>query len=188
MYKLQTLKTGFDQVVDFSKYREDYYLYFVQGHKEGIKSEYFNLVLEAQSGFSSEQLESLDYIQCSSPIPIFSKKFVVLFEEQFKGVMEFHPCIIKYEHRDYNFFMGDIQNKENIINESLSGVFTLSDGSSMIDEPVVYFNIDYPFVILRDSTWMSSYIVSEVFKCFVEKNNLKMECELIKNRFRSDTE
>ena len=51
----------------------------------------------------------------------------------------------------------------------------LSDGNKIVDEPIIIKeNVNEDLLIVRDSTYRSKIIVSDLFKEIVEKEQLKV--------------
>ena len=62
-----------------------------------------------------------------------------------------------------------------VIDYEKSGYRILSDGNEIVDEPIIIKeNVDEELLIVRDSTYKSKIIVSNLFKKIVEKEQLNV--------------
>ena len=61
-----------------------------------------------------------------------------------------------------------------VIDYEKSGYRILSDGNKIVDEPIIKENVDEELLIVRDSTYKSKIIVSNLFKKIVEKEQLNV--------------
>lgn len=62
-----------------------------------------------------------------------------------------------------------------IIDYGKSGYRMLSDGSKIVNEPIIIKeDVDEKMLIVRDSTYKSKIVVSDLFKQFVENEKLSV--------------
>lgn len=75
MYRIEQVGTGLQQTVSFKSEADAnrYWKFFVE-NKDVVRAEDVNPLLIADVGYSLRQLKRLDFLNCISPIPIFSEK------------------------------------------------------------------------------------------------------------------
>lgn len=93
----------------------------------------------AQDGFTPKLLLNADYLDDvrMGNIPIFSKKFVEALGDKLQEYIEFYPCLIYLHDVEYPFYLARIKNRLSVIDEQKSGYRILTDGSKIIDEPII---------------------------------------------------
>lgn len=131
----------------------------------------------AQKGFTHQLLAQADYLENSrfGGIPLFSQRFMERTKQYLSGKIDFHPCQILLNDVTYVFYLGRIKCIKPIIDYEKSGYRILTDGSRILSEPkVIKASIDEKMLIVRDATYKSTFVVSELFKQMVEKEKLKV--------------
>jgi len=172
-----TLLNKRDSYIELQGSWDTFDKYFVK-NTDNSKIKYLNKITAiAQSGLSKKSLSELDYLKDATGkmIPVFSKKFVEKMDNHLKDFVEYYPCTVILDGNEYPFYIAQIKNKCNAIDFEKSGKRKLTDGSDILDEPVVIKpEIDKKLLIIRDTKYESQVIVSELFKSIVEENKLKI--------------
>lgn len=141
-----------------------------------IKNVKFSAV--AQSGFTKKTLLEVDYLNDirMGNIPVFSERFVDCMNEYLSHVVEFYPCNILFDGRDYKFYISRIKQILPAIDKEASGYRLLADGSRIIDEPIIIRKeVEQSLLIVRDVSYKSIVIVSELFKEIAFKKKMKIK-------------
>jgi predicted small secreted protein len=151
--------------------------YFVK-NIDNEKIKYLNKITAIpQSGITKKLLSELDYLGdvTGKCVPVFSKRFIEKMNEHLNNFVEFFPCTVILNENDYLFYIAQIKNKYAVIDLEKSGKRKLTDGSNILDLPVIIKNeIDEKLLIIRDAEYENHVIVSELFKKIVEENKLKV--------------
>ena len=153
------------------------YEFFVLNKDSKIMN-YIRLRAKGQRGLTGKMLESLDYLQpLGWNIPVFSNRFVDKLSDSLRNCLGFYPCsIYNKTGGEYEFYFGRILNILPVIDEEKSGYRLLTDGSKIIDEPVIIRQeIDESLLMVRDLNEPATPVVSSLFKQMVEENNLKIK-------------
>jgi hypothetical protein len=132
----------------------------------------------AQSGFTKKTLLDMDYLHDirMGNIPVFSERFVDSMNEYLHQMVDFYPCRVLLNGDDYQFYISRIKQVLSVIDKDASGYRTLTDGSKIIDEPIIIKQtIEQSLLIVRDADYKSIVIVSELFKDIATKKKLKMK-------------
>ena len=131
----------------------------------------------AQKGFTHKLLSQTDYLINArfGGIPVFSERFIERTRLYLSDKISFYPCQILLNNKSYNFFLCRIKQIMPVIDYEKSGYRILSDGNKIVDEPIIIKeNVDEELLIVRDSTYKSKIIVSNLFKKIVEKEQLNV--------------
>ena len=131
----------------------------------------------AQKGFTHKLLSQTDYLINArfGGIPVFSERFIEKTRLYLSDKISFYPCQILLNNKSYNFFLCRIKQIMPVIDYEKSGYRILSDGNKIVDEPIIIKeNVDEELLIVRDSTYKSKIIVSNLFKKIVEKEQLNV--------------
>ena len=131
----------------------------------------------AQKGFTHKLLSQTDYLINArfGGIPVFSERFIERTRLYLSDKISFYPCQILLNNKSYNFFLCRIKQIMPVIDYEKSGYRILSDGNKIVDEPIIIKeNVNEELLIVRDSTYKSKIIVSNLFKKIVEKEQLNV--------------
>ena len=131
----------------------------------------------AQSGFTDKLLSQTDYLENASfgGIPVFSERFAGKMGQYLSGKVEFYPCQISLGENRYNFYLCRVKNIMPIIDYEKSGFRLLTDGSKIVDEPIIIKeDVDKNLLIVRDSKYKPTVVVSDLFKEIAEKEKMKI--------------
>ncbi|MHC6202138.1 hypothetical protein ACYULU_02975 [Breznakiellaceae bacterium SP9] len=176
-YFLETLLNKRNNYIEIQGSAVTINKYFVK-NIDNEKIKYLNKITAIpQSGISKKSLSELDYLDDATGkcVPIFSSRFVERMDEHLKNFVEYYPCTVILDGNDYLFYIAQIKNKYSTIDYDKSGKRKLTDGSDIIDEPIVIKpEIDEKLLIIRDTEYENQVIVSELFKKIVEENKLKI--------------
>lgn len=131
----------------------------------------------AQNGFTHKLLSQTDYLENVrfGGIPIFSERFVRLTSKYLSDKVDFYPCQIFLGSDYYIFYLCRVKNIIHIIDYEKSGYRKLTDGSNIIDEPIIIRdNIDENLLVIRDCEYKSTVVVSDLFKQIAEKEKFNI--------------
>lgn len=131
----------------------------------------------AQKGFTDTLLSQTDYLKNSrfGGIPVFSERFIKKTKKILSGKVDFYPCQILLNEKSHNFFLCRVKQSMPIIDYGKSGYRMLSDGNKIVNEPIIIKeDVDEKMLIVRDSTYKSKIVVSDLFKQFVENEKLSV--------------
>lgn len=176
MFIINQHETNADQIVYFKSQSDSqrYWDFFIE-NKNVIPFQYVNPLLFAGKGYTYNQIQKLDFLNCIVPIPVFSCRFVKKYKELLKSELQFFPCKIKIKDKTIDFFLGRILKSDNILDLKRSGSRTLTDGSSLPDVPFFYQKRNDNFYVLRDCLFKSHYIVSKCFADLCEEFNIEVK-------------
>lgn len=131
----------------------------------------------AQKGFTYKLLSQTDYLVNArfGGIPIFSERFMKKTSQYLSDKIDFHLCKILLNEKSCNFYLGKIKHILPIIDYEKSGYRQLANGHKILSEPtIIKEDIDEKLLIIRDSTYKSIFVVSDLFKQIIEKEKLKI--------------
>lgn len=131
----------------------------------------------AQKGFTHKLLAQTDFLINArfGGIPVFSERFMERTNQYLSDKINFYPCQILLNEKSYNFFLCRVKHIMPIIDYEKSGYMMLSDGSKIVDEPIIIKeDVDEDLLIVRDSTYKSIIVVSDLFKQIVENEKLNV--------------
>jgi hypothetical protein len=162
------------------KYNQKYHDYFVSNIGDGKFLNYVTVPFIAQEGYTNNNIEQEDFLDCINNIPIFSEYFVNIMKNDFSEEMDFIKCNVKCSGKIYNYYIGKIIKTKKFIDEENSEYRNLSDGSKIINTIKYYQNINEgDFIIARDITYNFIFLVNDKFKELIDKNNLKIKLKEI---------
>ena len=126
MFIINQHETNADQIVYFKSQSDSqrYWDFFIE-NKNVIPFQYVNPLLFAGKGYTYNQIQKLDFLNCIVPIPVFSCRFVKKYKELLKSELQFFPCKIKIKDKTIDFFLGRILKSDNILDLKRSGSRTL---------------------------------------------------------------
>jgi hypothetical protein len=162
-------------IIDMEKFNRKYYEFFIEQKGDGKFLNYTTVKFKAQEGYTVDNIEMEDFINCTTPIPIFSEHFVNSVSKYLADDISFYPCIIICEGKIFTFYIGKILKNGSIVNEELSEYRQLRDGSNVIHRIKYNENLtnDEQY-IARDQKKTYIYAVSEKFKRLAESKNLNI--------------
>jgi hypothetical protein len=131
----------------------------------------------AQKGLTHKLLSQTDYLKNArfGGIPLFSERFMEKTNQYLSDKINFYPCQILLNEESYNFHLCRVKHIMPIIDYEKSGYRMLTDGSKILSEPIIIKeDIDEKLLIVRDSTYKSTFVVSDLFKQIVENEKLKI--------------
>lgn len=181
LYELRTSILNELAIVDLSSIKEkdyeEYYNYFIEGLNDRKFLEHQKLVFTAQQGYNSNNIEKIDYLKCSSSVPIFSQQFVEILQDKLRQDMEFIPCKVICDNISYDFYVGRILNFIQLIDKEKSEYYELSEGEKIMDIPVFSSSVNTDFYIARDSEEKNLYAITDKMKeVLIEHNfNIKLK-------------
>lgn len=176
-YFLQTSTNKKSTLIELEGSYEKIRNFFLSNGKDEMFEKYLGLTAIAQKGFTNKMLNELDYLEDirMGNIPVFSERFKRIMEPYLTNIVDFYPCQINLNDNLYRFYAVRIKNIIPIIDYEKSGYRTLTDGSKIVSEPIIIKgNINPNILIIRDSKYKSTVVVSEVFKQIVESKKLKV--------------
>lgn len=180
MFELNQLGTNFNQIVRFKSLSDSqrYYKYFVE-NENVITSKFVNPILIAEKGYTKKLMNTLDFLNCILPIPVFSQRFVDEKREELENELVFYPCTVLRESEKINFFIARILKFRDIFDIQHSGKRQLIDGTFIPDIPYYYKEPNDDFYIVRDLTYKNRYVVSDKFKEMC--NDMKIDFTQVNN-------
>ncbi len=173
--KLYKITTTLEDHPDFTarlrKRTDEIYSFFSfnQGDVEKMKRRRIDFV--AGSGYTLENIEKTDYINCSPPL-LFSKKFVETIGNELGEEVEFFPCNLICQQANLNWYAARIMRKIPIIDKESSKYSILSEGEKVIRIARYRKDIEERFFIARDEENIAYWVVSELFMNLCKNNNL----------------
>lgn len=180
MFKIGQIETNSNQIIHFKSQSDSqrYWKFFVE-NEDIILPHYVNPLLIAEKGYTQQQIQTLDFLNCILPIPLFSERFVEKNSDILKNEILFFPCKIKKEKDITEFFLGRILRSGDILDVQHSGSRRLMDGTQIPDIPFMYRIEAEDFYILRDKIYKSHYIISKKFASLCEGFNLELKSVVI---------
>lgn len=179
LYELRTNILNELAIVDLSSIKEkdysEYYNYFIEGFNDREFLTHKKLVFTAQQGYNSDNIEKIDYLKCSSPVPIFSQRFVEALQDNLEQDIEFIPCKVICNNISYDFYVGRILKFLPLIDKEKSEYYELSEGEKIIDIPVFSSSVNTDFYIARDSEEKYIYAITDRMKEFLIKHNFNVK-------------
>lgn len=173
LYELCHQVDNRDSYIDFErKYIPNIFRFFIMDVDSAvIKKE---LTASAQSGLTENLLSNLDAVNATINIPIFSENFKIKVGKALFEDVIFHPCLINGKHK---YYVCKIKTKCQLIDYDKSEYLKLSDPSDkpILSSPVYLSNTPESFYIARDIMGSTKFLVSELFKDLVVKNNLNIK-------------
>ena len=148
---------------------------FFSDQREPIEN--LELTAIAQEELTKEILLEVDYLRdlIMGGIPVFSARFKEVIQPHLNGEMDFVPCKVLVKNDFYLFYAVRINTIMPIIDYEKSGHRELARGGTIIDPPIIIKeDIDPNFLIVRDAKYKSNFVVSNILKELIEKENLKV--------------
>ena len=176
-YFLTTVVNKKDTLIELNGSYEKMAKYFFSDIEDKRYFENVKFSGIAQKGFTHKLLSQTDYLINArfGGIPVFSERFIERTRLYLSDKISFYPCQILLNNKSYNFFLCRIKHIMPVIDYEKSGYRILSDGNKIVDEPIIIKeNVDEELLIVRDSTYKSKIIVSNLFKKIVEKEQLNV--------------
>jgi hypothetical protein len=176
LYELCPLLFSPYALIDMEKFNKKYYEYFVLNNGDGKFLNYTTINFKAQEGYNKNNIIEEDFLDCSTPMPIFSKHFINILENKFIGEMDFIKCNVKCEETIFEYYIGKIIKTKELVDKENTEYRELSDGSKAIS--IIKYNkkiLEEDFIIARDATYKFVFLANEKFKEIVEENNIKIK-------------
>ncbi|EJK0523834.1 hypothetical protein NKL93_001812 [Salmonella enterica] len=177
LYELCLQVDNKDSYIDFERrYAPDIFKFFIMDVDSAvIKKE---LMAFAQSGLTENLLSNLDAVNATINIPIFSENFKIKVGEALSEDVIFYPCLINDK---YKYYACKIKTKYQLIDYSKSEYLKLldPDDKPILSSPVYLSNTSENFYIARDIMENTKFLVSELFKELIVKNNLNIKLKEI---------
>jgi hypothetical protein len=137
--------------------------------------EYVDLRARAQSGYRASDLEEIDYVESTSPVPIFSKRFVDLIGQTLEDELVFHPCVIECEGSDYEFFAARTLLRLDLVDAARSSSRPLPDGGTSLTKLAYLDESRTDFHIARDRNEVFDLVVTDAMRSLCETHDLNMD-------------
>ena len=175
--KLYKITTTLEEHPDFTarlknRTNEIYSFFsFNHGDVEQMKNKKIDFL--AGAGYTLENIEKTDYINCSPPL-LFSERFVEKIGNELSNEVEFFPCNLICKGISLNWYAARIMRKMAIIDKEASTYSILSEGEKVIRIAKYRNDIDEKFYIARDDENIPYWVVSELFMELCKKNNLSI--------------
>lgn len=146
---------------------------------ESASSELDNIVFNASSKgeISPGILQKTDFLKNArfGGIPIFSERFKEKMSKYLANQVCFYPCCVTVDNEQSTFFLCRIKNVVPIIDYENSAFRILTDGSQILDDPIVIKDdIEEALLIVQDTMYPSVIVVSDLFKKFAEKEGMNI--------------
>jgi hypothetical protein len=124
--------------------------------------------------YSDTLLNELDYFNASIGIPIVSKRFRDVLQDTTDDV-DFVPCTALRGPEKRDVYAMRVKRRIDLIDKSASGFRKLTDGSSILQQPV-YRSLDIPaFFVARDVNYAERLVASGLFVDVVVGHRLRLE-------------
>ena len=163
-------------LIDIEKFRKIYYDFFIKLEGDGKFLNFTTIKFKAQEGFTKNNIREEDFLNCSTPLPVFSERFVRSVSKELVNDLQFYPCTVVCDGNNYNFFIGKILRYELLINEELSDYRLLCDGTKIISRVKYNEKIkNEEIFIARDIKELYIFLVNENFKHLIESKGLNIK-------------
>lgn len=175
LYKITTTLEGHpDYGAKFKKDADEIFSFFRLniGDEEKIKKRKLEFV--AGAGYTLENLEKTDYVDCSSAL-LFSKRFVEKVGNSLKEEMQFFSCSLICQKVNLDWYAAKIIRNIPLIDKEASTYWSLSDGEEVLDVVKYRGDIAEQFYIARDDESVTDWVVSELFMELCENNRLQID-------------
>ncbi|WP_155522028.1 hypothetical protein [Xanthomonas translucens] len=172
-YSLQTAISNELVIVDFAGSRNRLVEYFVLDG-DGKFLNFVELRARVQSGYVGSDLEGVDYIESTSPVPIFSKRFVDVVGSILKDELIFHPCLVECEGIEYEFFAAKTLLRLELVDVKNSVGRPLPDGGVSLTKLAYFDESRTDFCIARDKSEVFDLVVTDKLRSLCEMHNLKI--------------
>lgn len=175
--KLYKITTTLEEHPDFTarltKRTDEIYSFFSfnQGDEEKMKRRRIDFV--AGAGYTLENIEKTDYINCSPPL-LFSKKFVERIGNELIDEVQFFPCNLICQQVNLDWYAARIMRRSSIIDKEASTYSILSGGEKVIRIAKYRNDIEERFYIARDEENIPYWVVSELFMELCKNNDLSI--------------
>ena len=180
LYKLKPVLFSQLAIIDMEKFNKKYYEYFVQNAGDGKFTNHVTIEFNAQEAYTQNNIIKEDFLECSTPIPIFSENFVNALKNNLIGEIEFFKCYVKCESKKFEYFIGKIIKTKDLIDTNKSEYRELEDGSKVIKKINFFENIEENnFLIARDTKEKYVFLVNDRFKELIEKEDLNIKLKKI---------
>ncbi len=151
------------------------YFSFGNGDEEVVKK---NLEFIAGTGYTLENIEKTDYIDCCPPL-LFSKKFVERIGDELNKEMQFIPCKLLCQGVILDWYAARIVRDFPILDKEMTTYSIVSSGQKVVRIPKYRHDIQEKFFIARDEEYIPYWVVSELFMDLCNENGLAIEfCEV----------
>ena len=173
--KLYKITTTLEEHPDFTaklmKRTDEIYSFFSfnKGDVEKMKRKKIDFI--AGTGYTLENVEKTDYINCSPPL-LFSNKFVERIGNKLGDEVQFFPCNLICQQVNLNWYAARIMRKIPIIDKEASTYSILSGGEKVIRIAKYRKDIEERFFIARDEENIPYWVVSELFMELCKSNEL----------------
>ena len=180
LYKLEPVLLSQYAIIDMEKFSKKYYDYFIQNTGDGKFTNYVTIEFNAQEAYTQNNIIKEDFLECSTPIPIFSERFVNTLKNNLIEEMEFFKCNVKCENKMFDYFIGKIIKTKDLIDTNKSEYRELRDGSKIIKIIKFFENIEEDnFIIARDTNEKYVFLVNDRFRELIEKENFNIKLKKI---------
>ena len=121
-----------------------------------------------------EELETESFLTVDSALFVISSNAYKLLSEQLQKDVLFYPCEVWLADKKFDFFVGKIITKRNLINHDKSTFWTFDDGIQILQTAKFYKEVEEDFYLARDITYYFRYAASSKFADLIRKHNLNI--------------
>lgn len=176
LYRITTTLNHPDYGARFKKNGDEIFSFFRLdiGDEEKIKKRRLDFI--AGAGYTLENIEKTDYIDCSVAL-LFSKRFVEKVGNVLREEMQFFSCNLICQDVNLDWYAAKIIRSIPIIDKEASTYRTLSDGEKILKFVKYRKDIEEQFFIAKDKESITDFVVSELFRDLCKKNDLLVNFE-----------
>jgi hypothetical protein len=180
LYRLEPILFSPYAIIDMERFNKKYYEYFIQNTGDGKFLNYITISFKAQEDYNQNNIIKEDFLSCSTPIPIFSERFVNCLKNDLIDEMDFIKCCVKCNEKIFEYYIGKIKKTKELVDKENSEYRELRDGSKVIHSMKYHKNIkEDDFIIARDTINIFVFLVNDRFKELIEKNNINIKLKKI---------
>jgi hypothetical protein len=144
LYRLEPILLSPYAIIDMEKFNKKYYEYFIQNTGDGKFLNYVTIEFKAQEDYNQNNIIKEDFLNCSTPIPVFSERFVNCLKNDLIAEMDFIKCSVKCDEKIFEYYIGNIKKSKKLVDKENSEYRELRDGSKVIHCIKYHKNINHP--------------------------------------------
>lgn len=165
---------GHDAVVDFDGRRDRLVEHVVFGG-DGRFLTFMMPRARAHPGAWTQEIGELDYLEATSPIPLFSPRFRAALGPELVDDIAFTECVVRAGDREYRFFAGRVLRSFDLVDPNASTSRTLTEESRSLMALAFRDPSRTDFHLARDRAEPFALIATDALRSLCESRGLNVD-------------
>ena len=135
LYYLMTPVLQEDAIIDLTSNSERFRAFFLEQEGSNKFLRFSKIQFKAQEGYTPDNINTVDYLEASIGVPVFSAAFANALSSVLEKDMELFPCEVDCMGTNYSFYVGRILTYSHLVDLETSEYRLLTDGRRVLRLP-----------------------------------------------------